>query len=104
MRGELGRYDRACSRPGSGHLDLGRYRPFKLVNYPAETAMPWYMQWYVWGLIGGIIAPWLVFTRQLRAAFEGGTQRGLVVWSGVCLFTVPAMLAIVFLVSLVTSK
>ena len=66
--------------------------------------MPWYMQWWVWGLVGGIAVPWLIFGKSIRIGFEKSVQDGIGVWSGMCWFTVPLMLAIMYGFHAVTGK
>lgn len=62
--------------------------------------MPWYMQWWVWGIAGGIIAPWILLTKSLRAGFEEGAQKGLGAWLGMCWITIPLMLAFMYVAQL----
>lgn len=51
------------------------------------------MPWYVAAAIAGVLMPWLVMGATIRTAFEeGGLQRGLGTWSGMCILTVPAAL------------
>ncbi len=54
------------------------------------------MAWYWLALILGIIAPWLVLTRDLVSTFrDDGLQAGLATWIAFGLVTVPVMFIIV---------
>lgn len=54
------------------------------------------MQWYSVALIAGLIMPWLIMGKSLRAAFGAGLAYGLGVWSGTLWLTLPAMFAIMW--------
>ena len=66
--------------------------------------MPWFMQWWVWGIVGGIAVPWLVFGKSIRAGFNRSAAAGVGVWSGACWISVPVMLAIMYGFHLFTGK
>jgi hypothetical protein len=64
--------------------------------------MPWYMQWWVWGIVGGVITPWILFPKSMRAGFEVGAQQGFGAWSGACWITVPVMLGLMYVAHILT--
>jgi hypothetical protein len=53
----------------------------------------WYLQWYIVGLVGGVLLPWLIFTKTLLNGFARGFRKGLEAWLGMCWFSVFIMLA-----------
>ena len=60
------------------------------------------MPWWAIGLAVGIVAPWVLMTGSLRVAFAEGIGKGLSVWSGMCLATVPIFVGLLWLLNLVT--
>ncbi len=57
------------------------------------------MKWYWIGLIAGVLAPWLVFRRELADAFRsGGPVRGFGMWTGMLWVHVPIFLLIMWAV------
>jgi hypothetical protein len=62
------------------------------------------MEWYVWGAVGGLLLPWLVFTKTLVRSFARGHRNGLETWLGMSWFSVPLMLGTAFVVHLVMDK
>ncbi|WP_363347501.1 hypothetical protein [Methylocystis echinoides] len=46
------------------------------------------MHWYVYAIIAGVAAPWIILGKSLRNTFkEGGVVTGLSVWAGMSVFT-----------------
>ena len=66
--------------------------------------MPWYMQWWVWGLFSGVFAPWLIWSRSIQVAFAKSSQTGFGLWSGLCVFTIPLCVGILFVSHLIVGK
>lgn len=61
--------------------------------------MPWYMQWWAWGIAAGIVLPWLTFSKTLKIE-EKGLQIGLGTWFGLS----PLALGIMFVFKLIAGK
>jgi hypothetical protein len=60
------------------------------------------MEWYWIALIAGLILPWVVSGKLIGIGFEDGDiSGGLRVWSRLCLFTIPIMFVIAYVVQLV---
>jgi hypothetical protein len=54
------------------------------------------MQWYIWGMLAGLMVPWITIGKLMRASFATGFQAGLGAWLGASLIAVPVMEAIAF--------
>jgi hypothetical protein len=50
------------------------------------------MTWYWYALLTGLIMPWLVMGKSIRASFRGGPQAGFGTWAGIATLTIPLML------------
>jgi hypothetical protein len=50
------------------------------------------MTWYWYALLTGLIMPWLVMGKTIRAGFRGGPQAGFGKWAGIATLTIPIML------------
>jgi hypothetical protein len=48
------------------------------------------MTWYWYALLTGLIMPWLVMGKTIRAGFHGGPQAGFGTWAGIATLAVPA--------------
>lgn len=59
------------------------------------------MQPWAWfGIVGGLIAPWLIIPNTIRVAFqERGIGAAIAVWLGQCWLTVPLMLGVMWVIS-----
>lgn len=61
-------------------------------------------EWYVWGLLFGLMMPWMTVGRLLREGFETSFEAGLGAWLGASLIAVPVMEAIMFGFHLMAGK
>ena len=55
------------------------------------------MTWYWYALLTGLIMPWLVMGKTIRAGFHGGLQAGFGTWVGIATLTVPLMLLVMWI-------
>jgi hypothetical protein len=63
------------------------------------------MTWYWAGIIAGLVLPFLISPRMILVAFqERGLGIGIAVWSGMLWLSVPFMLAIMWIVHLITGS
>lgn len=89
----------------SSHIALTDWARFLHIAVKGAERMPWYMQWWVWGIAGGVVAPWLTFSKSLKVTFEEkGFLDGLGAWLGMCTLTVPVVLGIVFVFHWIAGK
>jgi hypothetical protein len=62
------------------------------------------MEWYVCGLLAGLMVPWITVGQLIREGFETSFQAGLGAWLGASFIAVPVMEAIIFGVHLITGE
>jgi hypothetical protein len=55
------------------------------------------MKWYWYALLTGLMMPWLVMGKIIRASFHGGPQTGFGTWAGIATLTVPIMFVIMWI-------
>jgi hypothetical protein len=54
------------------------------------------MQWYVWGMLAGLVVPWITIGKLIGEGFETSFEAGLGAWFGASFVAVPVMEAIMF--------
>ena len=52
------------------------------------------VEWYIWGLLAGLMVPWMTTGRLLREGFRTSFEAGLGAWCGASFIAVPMMEAI----------
>lgn len=63
------------------------------------------MQWYWFAVLIGIFLPWVISGKSILIAFkEGGVGTGIAYWSGFLWLTVPAVLAIMWVLHMLTAR
>jgi hypothetical protein len=45
------------------------------------------MQWYVWGMLAGLVMPWITIGKLIREGFETSFEAGLGAWFGALLWS-----------------
>jgi hypothetical protein len=66
--------------------------------------MPGYVEWFVLGVVAGLLLPWLIHTSMLLSAFRRGLRAGLETWLGLCWYSVFVVLATMFVVRFVVDQ